>query len=376
MAQLALSNVINISVSLAPAGIGQLNTSNVALFTTDTPGETFGEDGYKIYVEPTEVVTDFGSASATAKMAVALFSQQPNILANGGYLVVIPFLEDETLDEAIVRTSGMVEYFGIMSTQIESQTDMLAAAAIVQTVPKVAFFVSRSSADVEVGGKLDLLRSGSLSHSRGLYYGADTDVEALQMMAAYAGRGLSTNFSGSATTQTMHLKDLATIQPDGSMTQTLFGKCQDAGVDVYASIQGVAKVMTSGANRFFDDVYNLQWFIIALQTAGFNALAQSSTKLPQTESGVSVLKGAYRAICEQAVSNLFLAPGTWTSATTFGVLEDFVANILQRGYYIYSLPVGQQSVADRADRKAPLIQIAIKEAGAVHSSSVIINVNV
>jgi hypothetical protein len=195
------------------------------------------------------------------------------------------------------------------------------------------------------------------------------------MASAYAGRGLSTNFSGSNTTQTMQLKDLIGITPDSSMTQTLYNKCQDAGVDVYASIQGVAKVLTSGANGFFDDVYNLQWFVIALQVAGFNCLAQSSTKIPQTENGVSALKSSYRAVCEQSVTNQFVAPGAWNSPVTFGSQADFVANIAQRGYYIFSVPVAQQSATDRADRKAPLIQIAIKLAGAVHSSTVIVNVN-
>lgn len=376
MAQLELSNIINISVSQTPAGIGALNTSNVALFSTETPGGGFPSAGYAIYLSPDGVATDFGSSSTTYKMALQVFSQSPNILANNGYLVVIPFTSGETLDQAIVRTKDIVQYFGIMSTRIESQTDMLATASVVQALNKMVFFVSKTSADVTSGGKLDLLRSGGYTHSRGLYYGSSTTLEALQMMASYVGRGLSTNFSGSNTTQTMQLKDLAGVQPDPSMTQTIFNNCQTAGVDVYASIQGVAKVMTSGANSFFDDVYNLQWLVISLQVAGFNALAQASTKIPQTENGVSALKSAYRTVCEQGVSNQYIAPGAWTSPTTFGNLSDFLANISQRGYYIYSTPIAQQSPADRALRKAPLIQIAIKEAGAIHSSSVIVNVNV
>jgi hypothetical protein len=376
MAQLELSNIINISVSQTPAGIGALNTSNLALFTDDTPAGTFPAVGYGIYLSPDGVATDFGTGSDTYKMALQVFSQSPNILANSGYLVVIALLAAETLDDAIVRTKDLVQYFGIMSTKIETQVDMLAAGAIVQAEPKIAFFASRLSADVAPGGKLDLLRSNNYTHSRGLYYGGATDLSALQMMAAYAGRALSTNFTGSNTTQTMQLKDLVGVTADPSMTQNIFDDCQDAGVDVYASVQGVSKVLTSGANSFFDDVYNLQWFVISLQVAGFNALAQSSTKLPQTENGVSSLKSAYRQVCEQAVNNQFLAPGTWTSPTTFGNLADFLANISQRGYYIYSTPISQQSAVDRAARVAPLIQIAVKEAGAIHSSSVIVNVNV
>lgn len=373
--QLELLNIIDISVSQVPAGVSAFNTSNLALFSSDTPGGGFGSLGYKIYLDPIEVGTDFGTGSNTYKMALAVFSQQPNILAANGYLVVIPYMPSETLDQAIARTKDLVQYFGLESTVVESQADMLAAAAVVEALNKIAFFVSRNSAAIAPGGQLDLLRSGNFSQSRGLYYGAATDVDALVMQAAYSSRALSTNFSGSNTTQTMHLKDLSTVQPDPSMTQTRLGQAQAAGADVYASFQGVAKVFCSGANRFFDQVYNLGWLVGALQVAGFNFLAQSSTKVPQTEAGMDGLKGAYRAVCEQAVTNAYAAPGAWASPNTFGKQDDFLANILQRGYYIFSLPIGQQLQVDRAARKAPLVQIALKEAGAIHSSTVIVNVN-
>jgi hypothetical protein len=484
MAQLELSNVINISVSAAPAGIGAYNVSNVSLFTRETPGGGFGSDGFKIYKSPSEVSVDFGSGSDSAQMANALFAQQPNILAGGGYLVVIPFastsaviaqqhisfptvpasgayklkygantsasiayndnaaavqvalralsglssvtvtgdtsvgftvvftgvsgpatllqvttnslqdvtpldvfpsvattvvgtvLSTETLADAITRTKDLVQYFGIISQEIMSSTPLLAAAAVVQDLNKILFVASKTAADVDPGGLLDLLRTGSLDQTRGLLYvGSGLTLDSLLFMSAYAGRALSTDFNGSNTTQTMHLKDLKTIQPDSGMTQTILEKCKIAGADVYVSLQGVPKVFSVGGNRFFDQVYNEQWIVGALQVAGFNVLAELSTKLPQTEQGISVLKAAYRTVCDQAVANQYLAPGSWTSGDTFGNLNDFLRNIQERGYYIYSSPIATQLPANRAARQAPLIQIAIKEAGAVQSSDVIIFVN-
>jgi hypothetical protein len=371
---LSIANVINISVSQPGAGLGKYNTSNLALITTDDPVAPFAL-GYKLYLEPSEVETDFGTASDTYKMALSIFGQQPNILANGGYLCVIPKLNLETLAAAITRTKSLIQYFGIVSNLVETQVDMLAAAAVVQTENKILFVGSRTIGDIAVAGKLDLLRTGSYSHTRGLYYGAPTDLEVVLFMAAYAGRGLSVNFSGSNTTLTMHLKDLIGVQPDPTIDQTGLNQAKLAGADTYISIQGVPKVFCSGANQFFDDVYNLLWFVGDLQIAGFNLLAQVGTKIAQTEDGVTSLKGAYRNVCEQAGVNQFIAAGKWTSPTTFGNQEDLYANISQRGYYIYSQPVSQQSAADREARKAPLIQIAIKYAGAIHSSDVIVNVN-
>lgn len=373
--QLSLDNVINISVSQAGAGAGEYNTSNIGLFSTETPANTFGTNGYKIYTSPSEIAIDFGTGSVTYAMANSIFSQKPNILAGNGYLVVIPFISSETLAAAIARTSDLVQYFGIISTQIETQVHMLAAAAVVQALNKVAFFVSRLSASVDSGGQLDLLRTGNFTQSRGIYYGAASDGDALNMMAAYVGRALSVNFAGSNTTITMHLKDLLGIQPDPSMTQSLLNKAQAAGADCYVSLQGVAKTFCSGANSFFDQVYNQQWFAGALQIAGFNFLAQSSTKVPQTEQGMDGLKSAYRKICEQAITNQYCAAGTWNNSTTFGNQADFFANIEQRGYYIYSQPVAQQSQAAREDRQSPIIQIALKEAGAIHSSTVLVYIN-
>jgi hypothetical protein len=373
--QLAITNVINISVSQSQTGIGQYNTSNLGLFTSDTPDGSFGDDGYKIYLSPQEVAVDFGTDSITYAMSNAIFSQAPNILAGNGYLVIIPFEASETLAAAITRTEDLVQYFGVMSTQIETEEDMLDAAAVIQALNKIAFFVQRAAGSIEPAGSLDLLTTGSFTQSRGLYYGSDNDDDALVMQASYAGRALSTNFEGSNTTQTMHLKDLVGVQPDPSMTQTLLNKAQAAGADVYVSLQGVAKVFSSGANSFFDQVYNLRWLVGALQVAGFNYLAQSSTKIPQTEDGMDGLKGAYRNICEQAVANQYSAPGQWNSSTTFGNQQNFLQNITQRGYYIYSAPISKQSQSSREARTAPLVQIALKEAGAIQKSNVIVYVN-
>lgn len=475
MAQLSITNVINISVSAAQQGVGQYNVNNLALFTHDAFANSFGTAGYALYLDPTQVGVDFGTSSETFAMANAVFSQQPNILAGGGYLAVIPFepniqtlafsgipasgsfhliygaqnitvtatesaasiqtalqaltglsqvlvsgslagesltitmygvynpttlttgtntLETsgstaititvtqtqayETLGEAVSRTASLVQYFGIITDRtvdLMGSVDTLASAAVIQPLNKIAFLASHQAADIAPGGLLDQLRTGDLTQSRGLYYGSSTFAPALVMAASYAGRALSTNFSGSNTTETMHLKDLNDVQPDPTITQTLLNQAIAAGADTYISLQGVPKVFTSGTNSYFDQVYNLQWLVGALQVAGFNYLAESATKVPQTESGMTGLKGAYRAICQEAVGNQYLAPGQWNSSTTFGNQVDFLLNIGQVGYYIYSTPVSQQAQADRAARIAPLVQIAIKEAGAIQESSVVIYVN-
>lgn len=457
------------------------NAGSVAVTVTPatvSSGWSGGTLGYSIYTSPTQVGVDFGTSSRTFEMANAIFSQQPNILAGNGQLIVLlrnvgqqtltfsavptvgnftiqynsntttslaynsttaqiqtalqllPGLSEvqvtgeigtelitiifngvygaalpitiasntldigsvpvtitvastvtgETYGATITRTQGLVQYFGVMPTEtlaVIGQTDMLAAAAIILPLNLIGFFVSYNSADIEPGGMIDLLRSGTFTNVRGLYYGdsSNSGVNAVIYMASYAGRGLSVNFGGSNTTITMHLKSLLGVQPDPTMTQTILNLAQAAGADCYVSLQGDSAVFTSGANKFYDQVYNLEWFVGALQVAGYNYLAQSSTKVPQTENGMDGLKGSYRTVCNQAVANQYSAPGSWTSSTTFGNQALFLQNISQYGYYIFSSPIATQLATARQARQAPLIQVALKEAGAIQSSDVLVFVN-
>lgn len=378
--ELDITNVVTISLSAAQTGLGEYNVHNLAIFTSEQAGDTFGDLGYKIYKAPKEVGTDFGTNSVTYKMALAVFAQTPNILNGDGYLVVIPLEAEsgggyESLSSAINRTASLVQYFGILCTKDYNSTEVLAAAQIVQTMNKMLFVASNNAEDIGASGSFKEIKDAKYDKTRCLSYLSDTALDAKLMASAYAGRALSTDFSGSNTTSTMHLKDLVGITADPTMTQTQLNLCQDCGADAYVNIAGVAKTFTSGANGFFDQVYNRCWFLGALEVAGFNALAKVSTKIPQTEAGMTLLKGAYRLVCQQAVRNGYLAPGAWNSADRFGDVEAMLRNIEEVGYYLYSLPVNQQSQTDREERKASLIQIAGKEAGAIHSTSVIVYIN-
>lgn len=382
MAELDITNVVNISVSASPTGIGTYNTSNIALFTGDTPvdmgsSSPFVVDGYKIYLSAREVANDFESDSTTLSMATNVFSQNPNILNGNGYLVIIPFTSGaETLKQAIIRAEGLVQFFGILNARnYINDLERTDTASYVQTLNKMFFQDFNLASSLDTNGLIDTNTKAKYDKTRCLCYISSLTADAKNYAAAYAGRALSVNFSGSNTTITMHLKDLVGIVADVNMTQTLLNKAQAVGADVYVNIAGVAKVFTSGANSFFDQVYNRQWFIGALEVDLFNILATVSTKIPQTEGGMALLKGVVRADCEKAVRNGYVAAGAWNSADRIGNPEDMLRNIEEIGYYLYSLPVNQQAQTERATRTAPLMQLAIKEAGAIHKTNLIVYIN-
>jgi hypothetical protein len=149
----------------------------------------------------------------------------------------------------------------------------------------------------------------------------------------------------------------------------LIDSAQKSGTDVYADF-GVPKVFTSGANQFFDFIYMSLAFKLRIQIAGFNFLATTNTKIPQTEDGMNALKSAYRSVCIAFVDNGSFAPGVWNDPTTFGDPADHIRNIADFGFFIFSTPISDQLRAVREARVAPAAQIAGKSAGAIHSGDV------
>lgn len=280
--------------------------------------------------------------------------------------------DGETLQEAIERTKDLVSYTGIISNLMMEDAVVETLAAYIQANDFMYLNSVASSTDIE-GIGADITDAGEtktriLLHTNGL-------ESANLMKSAYAGKGFSTNFNGSGTARTQNLKQLTTILPDTGITQTLYDQAKENGVDLYVSYQGAPGILSTGANDYFDVVYASLALKFALETAGFNYLAQTNTKVPQTQDGMNGLKSAYGQVLERFVKNGTIAPGAWTSSETFGDPEIFKQNILDRGYYIYSIPIIDQDPVERAERKAPLCQIAIKLAGAIHTSDVIVLVN-
>jgi len=273
----------------------------------------------------------------------------------------------ERVKDAILRTAGSINYFGIILNQKLADAELTETAALMQGLDKLLFVGSNLSADVT--GIFTTLKNAGYTHTRCLYYSI-SETKALEFAAGYAGRGLSVNFDGVNTAQTMHLKEITGMIADTGLTETLLNTANRAGVDVYADF-GVPKLFTSGANEYFDFIYMQLAFKNRLQIAGFNFLATTNTKIPQTETGMNNLKNAYREVCKDFVENGSFAPGTWNDATTFGNPEDHRRNIADFGYYIYSVPITEQSQLERESRVAPAVYIAGKSAGAIHKGDVV-----
>ncbi len=381
---LPLSLIISITVLPTPAVLGEVNLNTIALFTNNQPSGWASGQTFAAYQGSTQVGDDFGVNSDAFAIATAVFAQTPNPVATNGYLVVVPLLtgQSETVRQAIARIGASVFYYGVLidnELAASNPTEFQALCADCQASTKLFGYCSSNVADLQPGSQLDLVRQASESRCRMMYYGMTQTLvngagaQQTQIFAgAYLGRGLSVDFTGVGTAITMHGKALTGIVPDQTVGPTQITLAQAAGVDVYVNI-GTNMVFTSGANTWFDQVYNSDWFTSALQVAGFNYLIPTNFKVPQTDPGVAGLADAYKGVCVQAVAAGVIAPGAWAGEVPAGFPQQkFLQNIASQGFYIYTAPVSSQTTAARAARQAPLIQVAAKLAGAVQSSQVLV----
>lgn len=192
--------------------------------------------------------------------------------------------------------------------------------------------------------------------------------------ASIFGRAFTVNFQGSNTTLTIKFKQEPGV-PAENLTETQAATLTSKNCNVFVRYNNDTAIVQQGVmvnGFFFDEVHGTDWLQNDVQTAVYNLLFTSPTKIPQTDAGVNLILTTISQRLDQAVTNGLVAPGVWNSAG-FGALNQ--GDFLSTGYYVYAPPVATQSQADREARKAPAIQCAIKLAGAVHSADIQINVN-
>ena len=493
MAQIALSNVINISLSALPQGLTKYRTNNIALFSNET---TTSVDPYIAAVSAADIEKYYGTNSLTTKMARALFTPAFNLRTGEGTLFVfhyngvnavaesqktpainataitafklvssgdltinidgtdyavsgmdfsnisdvndiVKILNNQNLDcdievvetnkiqftsrrhgadsvitlksttggsgtdiygssylngasatttdganasgttlaDAVAAAEEQAFFGGILTTQYCENALILANGTAIQAKDHIYYEAVQSLKNMAVLGAS--IKSAGDGKTRLLAYSYGGAEGAKQAIATYATMASSTNYNGTDTCLTMNLKTLTGILPDLNLNQTYVNSAKTNGVDIYGSLEGLGVVFSNNNNGYTDDITGQLWLKKDLEVQGFNYLRKTNTKIPQIESGITGLKNAYEVSLRQGVTNGFIGAGVgWGDDVPipFGNPEDFRRNILENGYFIYSLPISQQSSADREERKAPVIQIAVKTAGAIHSSNVIVNI--
>ncbi|MBN3848625.1 DUF3383 domain-containing protein [Paraburkholderia sp. Ac-20342] len=188
------------------------------------------------------------------------------------------------------------------------------------------------------------------------------------------GRQLTVLYTGNNTVITLMFKQEPGVAAE-TLNATQMAALEGKNCNVFAAYNNGTTIIEPAkvaSGQFIDTIVGMDAFAIDTQTALFNALYTSTTKIPQTDPGMHILATTIEGICQQYVKNGLFAPGTWNSGG-FGTLNqgDFMA----KGYYVYQPPVASQSQANRAARVSVPFQIAVKLAGAVHDVVFAVTVN-
>ncbi|EMQ2227339.1 DUF3383 domain-containing protein [Citrobacter freundii] len=191
--------------------------------------------------------------------------------------------------------------------------------------------------------------------------------------ASLFGRAFSVNFLGNNTTITLKFKQEPGITAE-TITSNQADTLQAKNCNVFVNYANDTAIIQEGVmcnGDFIDERHGLDWLQNYVQTNLYNLLYTSTTKIPQTDAGVTRLLSNVEQSMDQSVTNGLVAAGVWNGGP-IGQLNS--GDTLTKGYYVYAQPLVQQAQADREARKAPLIQVACKLAGAVHYADVQINV--
>lgn len=188
------------------------------------------------------------------------------------------------------------------------------------------------------------------------------------------GRQLTVDYTGNNTVITLFYKQEPGVVGE-TLNATQIGALEGKNCNVYVDYNNGTTIIEPAvvaSGEYIDTIVGMDAFLIDVQTALFNRLYTSTTKIPQTDPGMHILATDIEGICQQYVDNGLFAPGTWNSGG-FGTLNQ--GDYLPKGYYVYQPPVASQSQADRAARKSVPFQIAVKLAGAVHTIDFAVSVN-
>lgn len=355
--------------AIATAISEKLNGSNVVC-TFDEAGERFiletaqaglNADSVIFYAEPSDTEGEYIGAMLKLEDGQA-------VQVKGQDRITLPA---ESIAEALAKTDDVNNgWYGFMVADGLNDDQILACAKYAQENNKLFGMTATRETSLEWSNDnvFKILADGGFDHTLAMF-----DKNDSYAVSSAMARLLSMNFAANNSTITLKFKTQPTITAD-EISATEMNKAKRLGINVYTYFDDVAMIAegTVIGGKFADEIVILDWFKDAVQKEVFARLYKSPTKLPLTDRGQAVLLSAVEKVCLEGINNGAFASGIWTG-DGFGTLE--TGDLLEHGYYVYAAPMDTLSDSDREQRKATPIQVAVKLAGAIHSTDVMINFN-
>lgn len=294
-------------------------------------------------------------------------------LVSGTALAPVNGIAAESAVQCAQTFLNYMDWYGLTFAATLATSDHLAVAALIEGAGGRIYGVSSQDSGILSSAVTTDVCSqlSALGYNRTFVQYSSSNAYS---SASLLGRAFTVDFNGSKTTLTLKFKGEPGIAAE-NLTATQAAAAAAKNCNVYVNYNNGTAIVQEGvmcSGQFFDKIHGMDWFQNDVQTAVWNLFYTSTTKIPQTDAGVGLILATIEARCDQGVRNGLFAPGVW-NASGFGNLNQ--GDTLTKGYYAYALPMALQSVADRGARKAPVIQVALKLAGAIHHSDILLNVN-
>lgn len=379
MAQgLPVSNVVNVDVIMSAVAATGRNFGALLILGTSTVIPL--TERIRQYSAIEDIGDDFGVDSPEYEAATIFFSQspKPTLVYVGRWAKTLASAEEgsvETLLQAVNACLQYTNWYGLAiadsANLVEADVISVAAAIEASSLSRI-LAVTTADVNVLVSGNTDNIgyKLKAAGYARTFWqYSSSSKYAAISAF----GRAFTVNFTGSNTTITLKFKT------EPGITYETLTTAQAAAIDAingnvyvyYANDTAIIQQGVMANGDFFDERHGLDWLQNYVQTNLYNLLYTSTTKIPQTDAGVTRLMTNVEASLDQAVNNGLIAPGVWNGGP-IGQIES--GDTLTKGYYVYADAVANQAQSDREARKSPVIQAAIKLAGAIHYADVQINV--
>lgn len=281
----------------------------------------------------------------------------------------------ETIEQCVsALSSHSTDWYGLVIADSGlSDEDVLAVAAVIEAdgVSRIYGHTTQATSALDADVTTDILSQlKAAKYARTFSHYSSASPYAA---ASLFGRAFTVNFNGNNTTITLKFKQEPGIVAE-TLTQSQANALQGKNANVFVNYNNDTAIIQEGVmsnGDFIDERHGLDWLQNYVQTNLYNLLYTSTTKIPQTDAGVTRLLSNVEQSMNQAVTNGLVAPGIWNGGE-IGQLS--AGDTLTKGYYVYAPAVATQAQSDREARKAPVIQVACKMAGAVHFADVEINV--
>lgn len=379
MAQgLPVSNVVNVDVIMSPVAATGRNFGALLILGTSTVIPV--TERIRQYSAIEDIGDDFGVDSQEYEAATIFFSQspKPTLVYIGRWAKTLAEGEAgavETLLQAVNASLQYTNWYGLAIADsadlVEADVISVAAAIEASSLSRI-LAVTTDDVNVLVAGNTDNIGYKLKAAGYGRTFWQYSSSSKYAAISAF-GRAFTVNFTGNNTTITLKFKTEPGVTYE-TLTTTQAAAIDSINGNVYVYYANDTAIIQQGVmanGDFFDERHGLDWLQNYVQTNLYNLLYTSTTKIPQTDAGVTRLMTSVEASLDQAVNNGLVAPGVWNGGP-IGQIES--GDTLTKGYYVYADAVANQAQSDREARKSPVIQAALKLAGAIHYGDVQINV--